>query len=57
MMFRGGNYYLFYSSAWTTEMKYHIRVAMARSPTGPFYRGHTPVITTDWDSMHQVCLS
>lgn len=57
MMFKGGNYYLFYSSAWTTEMKYHIRVAMARSPTGPFYRGHTPVITTDWDSMHQVCLS
>jgi len=53
MMFKGGNYYLFYSSAWTTEMKYHIRVAMARSPTGPFYRGHTPVITTDWDSMHQ----
>jgi len=53
MMYRGGTYYLFYSSAWTTEMKYHIRVAMARSPTGPFYRGHTPVITTDWDSMQQ----
>ena len=54
MMFRGGNYYLFYSSAWTTEMKYHIRVAISRSPTGPFHRGHTPVITTDWDSMQQV---
>lgn len=53
MMFRGGNYYLFYSSAWTTEMKYHIRVAVSRSPTGPFFRGPTPVITTDWDSMHQ----
>ena len=54
MMFRGGFYYLFYSSAWTTEMKYHIRVAISRSPTGPFRRGPTPVITTDWDSMHQV---
>lgn len=53
MMYKGGNYYLFYSSAWTTEMKYHIRVAISQSPTGPFHRGHTPVITTDWDSMHQ----
>lgn len=34
-------------------MKYHIRVAVSRSPTGPFFRGPTPVITTDWDSMHQ----
>jgi len=53
MMFKGGYYYLFYSSAWTTEMKYHIRVASSRSPIGPFHRGHTPVITTDWDSMQQ----
>merc|ERR550532_2380676 len=33
--------------------KYHIRVASSRSPLGPFHRGHTPVITTDWDSMQQ----
>lgn len=53
MMYRGGNYYLFYSSAWFSEMKYHIRVAVSRSVFGPFYRSHTPVITTDWAALHQ----
>jgi len=53
MMFHGGYYYLFYSSAWTTEMKYHIRVAVGKSVYGPFHRSHTPVITTDWETMHQ----
>ena len=38
MMFHGGYYYLFYSSAWTTEMKYHIRVAVGKSIYGPFHR-------------------
>jgi len=53
MMFHGGYYYLFYSSAWTTEMKYHIRVAVGKNIYGPFHRSHTPVITTDWETMHQ----
>ena len=38
LMYRGGNYYLFYSSAWFSEMKYHIRVAVSKSVFGPFYR-------------------
>ena len=75
LMYRGGNYYLFYSSAWFSEMKYHIRVAVSKSVFGPFYRlvnswdkmdyfififdmlfsrSHTPVITTDWGTLHQV---
>jgi len=53
MMYQGGYYYLFYSSAWTTEMKYHIRVAVSKSVYGPFHRSHTPVITTDWKTLHQ----
>jgi len=48
MMFSHGYYYLFYSSAWTTEAKYHIRVAVSKKVTGPFSRGHNPVLTTDW---------
>merc|ERR1712209_213781 len=51
MMYQGGYYYLFYSSAWTTEMKYHIRVAVSKSVYGPFHRSHTPVITTDWKTL------
>ena len=31
-------YYLFYSSAWFSEMKYHIRVAVSKSVYGPFHR-------------------
>jgi len=53
MMYHHGYYYLFYSSAWTTEMKYHIRVAVGKSVFGPFHRSQTPVITTDWETMHQ----
>jgi len=49
MMFSQGYYYLFYSSAWTTEAKYHIRVAISKKVTGPFARGHRPVLTTDWE--------
>ena len=48
MMHLNGYYYLFYSSAWTTEAKYHIRVAVSKTVTGPFSRGHLPVLTTDW---------
>ena len=70
MMFMRGYYYLFYSSGWTTEVslsstalcctvlrhqvKYHIRVAVSRSPTGPFTRAPRPVITTDWNRFAQV---
>lgn len=53
MMFMRGYYYLFYSSGWTTEVKYHIRVAVSRSPTGPFTRAPRPVITTDWNRFAQ----
>ena len=35
-------------------MKYHIRVAVSRSPTGPFTRAPRPVITTDWNRFAQV---
>ena len=31
-------YYLFCSSAWFSEMKYHIRVAVSKSVYGPFHR-------------------
>ena len=54
MMYRGGYYYLFYSSGWTFETKYHIRVARGREITGPFVRSNVPVITTDWDTLNQV---
>ena len=45
MMYRGGNYYLFYSSAWFSEMKYHIRVAVSKSVFGPFYRSVNLLVT------------
>lgn len=48
LMYSQGYYYLFYSSAWTTEAKYHIRVAVSKKVAGPYSRGHAPVLTTDW---------
>ena len=54
MMYSRGYYYLFYSSAWTTEAKYHIRVAVSKKVTGPFSRGHMPVLTTDWGRYNKV---
>ena len=54
MMYKNGYYYLFYSSGWTHEPKYHIRVARARKVTGPFVRHKVPVVTTDWDRYNKV---
>ena len=54
LMFRGGYYYLLYSSGWTHEPKYHIRVARARTVTGPYVRHSIPVITTDWNRFNKV---
>ena len=54
MMYKNGYYYLFYSSGWTFESKYHIRVARGKEVTGPFMRTSVPVLTTDWDSYNQV---
>ena len=54
LMYRQGYYYLFYSSGWTHEPKYHIRVARARAVIGPYTRHHHPVITTHWDSFDKV---
>ena len=43
-----GYYYLFYSSGWYFEAKYHMRVAKAKRPTGPFIKRNYPVLETDW---------
>ena len=43
-----GYYYLFYSSGWYFEAKYHMRVAKAKHPTGPFIKRNYPVLETDW---------
>ena len=43
-----GYYYLFYSSGWYFEAKYHMRVAKAKHPTGPFVKRNYPVLETDW---------
>ena len=56
LMYSQGYYYLFYSSAWTTEAKYHIRVAVSKKVAGPYSRGHVPVLTTDWGRYDKVCL-
>jgi arabinan endo-1,5-alpha-L-arabinosidase len=53
MMYKKGYYYLFYSSGWTFETKYHIRVARGRQVTGPFVRTQRPVLTTDWERYNQ----
>ena len=43
-----GYYYLFYASGWYFEAKYHMRVAKAKHPTGPFIKRNYPVLETDW---------
>ena len=57
MMYKNGYYYLFYSSGWTFEAKYHIRVARGQDVTGPFTRSNMSVLTTDWDKLNQVATS
>ena len=54
MVYRGGFYFLFYSSGWTFESKYHIRVARSRELLGPFIRSSVPVLTTDWVKLDKV---
>ena len=49
MMYRDGYYYLFYSSAWFFGVKYHLRVAKAKSVTGPFVKRRQPILETNWD--------
>ena len=54
MIYKNGYYYLLYSSAWTHEPKYHIRVARSRKVSGPFIRRNLPVLTTDWERYNKV---
>ena len=54
LMHKNGYYYLLYSSGWTHEPKYHIRVARAKKVTGPYVRGKVPVVTTDWERYEKV---
>ena len=49
LMYRDGFYYLFYSSAWFFEAKYHMRVAKAKSPLGPFVKRTLPILENDWE--------
>jgi len=53
MMYKDGYYFLFYSSAWYFEEKYHIRVAKAKSITGPYVKRRLPVLETNWDEYKQ----
>ena len=49
LMYRDGYYYLFYSSGWYFEAKYHMRVAKAKSPLGPYVKRNLPILENDWD--------
>ena len=49
-----GYYYLFYSSGWYFEAKYHMRAAKAKHPTGPFIKRNYPVLETDWERYSSV---
>lgn len=48
MMYKNGYYYLFYSSGWFLEAKYHMRVARGKKATGPFIKRNKPILSTDW---------
>ena len=50
MMYKDSYYYLFYSSAWFFEAKYHMRVAKAKKITGPFVKRRLPILETDWSA-------
>merc|ERR1712062_40660 len=48
MMYKKGYYYLFYSSGWYFEAKYHMRVAKSKDPSGPFIKRRHAILETDW---------
>ena len=54
MMYKNGYYYLFYSSGWFLEAKYHMRVARGKKATGPFVKRNKPILSTDWARYSQV---
>ena len=54
MMYKDGYYYLFYSSGWFNESKYHMRVAKGKSVKGPFIKRNLPVIDNDWSMLDKV---
>ena len=47
MIYRSGQYYLFYSSSWVTLSSYHVGVAVSSSVTGPFVKADTAVLQTE----------
>ena len=49
-----GYYYLFYSSGWFSEPYYNVRIAKAKSPTGPFIKKKLPILETNWELYKQV---
>ena len=49
LMFKEGEYYLFYSSSWVQLPSYHVGVARAKSVMGPYIKRKTPVLQNDWD--------
>ena len=49
-----GYYYLFYSSGWFFEAKYHMRVAKSKHPAGPFIKRREPILETDWQAYSKV---
>ena len=49
-----GYYYLFYSSGWFSEPYYNVRIAKAKSPTGPFIKKKVPILETNWELYKQV---
>jgi arabinan endo-1,5-alpha-L-arabinosidase len=48
LMYKDGTYFLFYSSGWFFEAKYHMRVAKSNNLLGPYEKLDKPVIETDW---------
>ena len=57
MMYKNGFYYLFYSSGWFLEAKYHMRVARGKKATGPFIKRNKPILSTDWERYNKVSFS
>eukprot|EP00092_Neocalanus_flemingeri_P004022 GFUD01004329.1.p1 GENE.GFUD01004329.1~~GFUD01004329.1.p1 ORF type:complete len:386 (+),score=57.74 GFUD01004329.1:247-1404(+) len=51
MMYKDGYYYLFYSSGWFHEAKYHMRVAKGKRALGPFIKRNLPVLDNDWEKL------
>ena len=57
MMYKDGYYYLFYSSGWFNEAKYHMRVAKGKSVKGPFIKRNLPALDNDWEKFNKVKIS